>query len=166
MRNRSDIIAKRRCYQSQENATSHRDDALRMPITIDSIISGMEWAAENHLAEFAFSAEGHRITIRRGAGDAPLPAQPAIKAAQAAPAAPEADAVTAPLAGLCHLRPESGGMAFVEVGARVEAGQTICVIEAMKMMTAIPAPQAGTVEAIMVGDGVTVEAGAPLMRIR
>lgn len=137
-----------------------------MPITIDSIISGMEWAAENHLAEFALSAEGHRITIRRGAGDAPLPAQPAIKAAQAAPAAPEADAVTAPLAGLCHLRPESGGTAFVEVGARVEAGQTICVIEAMKMMTPIPAPQAGTVEAIMVGDGVTVEAGAPLMRIR
>lgn len=137
-----------------------------MPITIDSIIAGMEWAADNHLAEFAFSAEGHRITIRRGAAGGAQPAPPAAAAAAPPVPASEADAVTAPLAGLCHLRPESGGAAFVEPGARVEAGQTICIIEAMKMMTPIPAPQAGTVEAILVGDGATVEAGAPLMRIR
>ena len=59
-----------------------------------------------------------------------------------------------------------GEDAQLKVGDTVEAGQTICIIEAMKMMTQIPSDRSGTVEAILVGDGDTVAAGAPLMRIR
>lgn len=136
--------------------------APQMPITVEAVIARMEWAAAQQLSEFAFLAEGQRITIRRLTGEAP-----ALTPLPAAMPAPDqaAGTVTAPLAGMCHLRPEAGGAPFVTPGTRVEAGQTICIIEAMKMMTAIPAPHAGTVDAVLVEDGATVAAGSPLMRI-
>lgn len=141
-----------------------------MPVPIETIIERMEWAARHQLAEYAWRADGHRVTIKRTADEA-LPA-PAGAAAPTVPAQPTVEpstsgdtSVSAPLAGLCHLRPEVGGVPFVNIGDQVEVGQTICIIEAMKMMTSIPAEVAGRVEAIFVTDGDTVAAGAPLMRI-
>lgn len=141
-----------------------------MPITAASIADWMEWAAIRQLTECVVTVDGHKITIRRHAGTAPPQAVPVTPdagfapAANAVAAAPD-DMVIAPLAGLCHLHPDAGAAPFVTLGAHVEAGQTICIIEAMKMMTAIPAPHAGRVQAIIARDGAMIGAGAPLMRI-
>lgn len=101
------------------------------------------------------------------AAAAPAPAEPAPAAA----AAPVEDptqlpgAVTSPMVGTAYLSPEPGASAFVSVGDRVEEGQTLLIIEAMKTMNQIPAPHAGTVKRIVVEDATPVEFGAPLMVI-
>ena len=76
------------------------------------------------------------------------------------------DAVRSPSFGVFHRTPAPDAPPFVTVGATVEAGQTLCLIEAMKVFTAITAPQAGTVEAILAESGEEVEAGQPLFRLR
>lgn len=137
-----------------------------MPIPVDQIIARMEWAARHQLAEYAARADGLSILIRRSPGDAATPG-PAAPGSASEPVSEPAgdDLLRSPLAGLCHLHAEAGGAPFVTLGARVEAGQTLCIVEAMKMMTAIPATASGTVHEILVADGQTVAAGTPLMRI-
>lgn len=137
-----------------------------MSITIESIIARMEWAAARQLAEYSGSEDGYQVTIRRTVIDTATVSPPVVAAPAPTVPADDGSLVAAPMAGLCHLKPEAGGKPFVQVGDTVEAGQTICIIEAMKMMTQIPSDHSGTVEAILVGDGGTVAAGAPLMRIR
>ena len=70
--------------------------------------------------------------------------------------------VTSPMVGTAYRSPEPGAPPFVEVGARVAAGQTLLIIEAMKTLNQIPSPRAGTVIAILVEDGQPVEYGEPL----
>ncbi len=70
--------------------------------------------------------------------------------------------VTSPMVGTAYRSPEPGSPPFVEIGARVTAGQTLVIIEAMKTMNQIPSPRAGTVIAILVEDGQPVEFGEPL----
>jgi len=95
----------------------------------------------------------------------------AAAAAPAAVAAPSEDpaqhpgAVASPMVGTCYMAAEPGAAPFVTVGAAVAEGQTVMIIEAMKTMNHIPAPRAGTVKRILVGDGTAVEYGAPLMII-
>ncbi len=98
---------------------------------------------------------------------------PAIAAAATPAAAVEASddpaqapgAVTSPMVGTVYLQPEPGSASFVSVGDKVNEGQTVLIIEAMKTMNQIPAPRAGTVKRILVEDGAPVEFGAPLMII-
>ena len=104
-------------------------------------------------------------------------AAPAMAAPAAAPAASAAPApievsvdpaqhpgaVTSPMVGTAYLAAEPGASPFVSVGAQVNAGDTLLIIEAMKTMNHIPAPRAGVVKRILVGDGSPVEYGAPLM---
>lgn len=136
-----------------------------MTIQVDQIIERMKWAARNGLCEYSGKAGDCRVTIALMSA-APVAAVSAPSAAAEAAESPAAhDALKAPLAGLCHLCPEAGGQPFVKPGDRVEAGQTLCIIEAMKMMTSIPAEAAGTVQEIIVQDGAAVAAGQPLMRI-
>jgi len=73
--------------------------------------------------------------------------------------------VTSPMVGTAYRAPEPGATPFVEIGAKVEAGQTILIVEAMKTMNQIPSPRAGTVIAILVEDGQPVEYGEPLVVI-
>ena len=93
---------------------------------------------------------------------------PAVAAASA-PAAATDDpaqlpgAVTSPMVGTAYLQAEPGTPAFVKIGDKVEEGQTILIIEAMKTMNQIPAPRAGTVKRILVEDGSPVEFGDPLI---
>ncbi|SMF67227.1 biotin carboxyl carrier protein [Tistlia consotensis] len=98
-----------------------------------------------------------------------LPVQPAaaLPAAGApAPAAgPAEGTVSSPMVGTAYLAPEPGAATFVSVGGRVEKGQTLMIIEAMKVMNALPAPHAGTVKEILIQDGQPVEFGEPLMVI-
>jgi acetyl-CoA carboxylase biotin carboxyl carrier protein len=74
-------------------------------------------------------------------------------------------ALTSPMVGTAYLAAEPGSTPFVTIGAQVTAGQTVLIIEAMKTMNHIPAPKAGTIKRILVGDGSPVEYGAPLMII-
>ncbi|KFB08344.1 Acetyl-CoA carboxylase biotin carboxyl carrier protein subunit [Nitratireductor basaltis] len=74
--------------------------------------------------------------------------------------------VAAPLAGLCYLAEDPTSKPFVEVGTPVTRGQTLCVIEAMKVMTAIVADSEGTVSEICIEDGSSVEAGQCLVKVR
>lgn len=109
---------------------------------------------------------------------APAPVYAAAPPAAAAPAAAPAPlasaaedpakhpgAVPSPMVGTCYLAAEPGATPFVTVGASVTEGQTVLIIEAMKTMNHIPAPRAGIVKQILVGDGTAVEYGAPLMII-
>ncbi|KIN60710.1 Acetyl-CoA carboxylase, biotin carboxyl carrier protein [Sulfitobacter noctilucae] len=72
-------------------------------------------------------------------------------------------AVTSPMVGTIYMQAEPGAPAFITVGASVAEGDTLLIVEAMKTMNHIPAPRAGTVKRIMVGDGDAVEFGAPLV---
>jgi acetyl-CoA carboxylase biotin carboxyl carrier protein len=69
------------------------------------------------------------------------------------------------MVGTADLAPEPGGKPYVEVGDRVDEGQTLVIVEAMKTMNQIPAPHAGTVVSIIAKDGHPVEYGEPLMII-
>jgi acetyl-CoA carboxylase biotin carboxyl carrier protein len=66
------------------------------------------------------------------------------------------------MVGTAYLSPEPGARPYVEIGSQVRAGQTVLIIEAMKTMNHIPAPKAGVVTAILVGNGQPVEFGEPL----
>ena len=100
------------------------------------------------------------------AAAAPLSTVPA-SAAPAAAAVPSssAAAVTAPSVGVFWRAPEPGAAPFVEVGDRVVVGQELCIVEVMKLMHRVPAATAGTVTAIHVGNGDTVEFGTVLFSI-
>jgi acetyl-CoA carboxylase biotin carboxyl carrier protein len=103
----------------------------------------------------------------------PAPAAAAPMAAAAPAAAPAAGndsdpadhpgAVTSPMVGTVYMQAEPGAAPFISVGASVAEGDTLLIVEAMKTMNHIPAPRAGTVKRILVGDGDAVEFGAPLV---
>ena len=95
---------------------------------------------------------------------APTPAP--AEAPAAAPAAVAAgDQVKSPMVGTIYLQPQPEAPSFVKVGDKVAEGQTLLIIEAMKTMNPVPAPRAGKVAAILVGDGQAVEFGEPLVVI-
>lgn len=99
---------------------------------------------------------------------APQAAPAAVTPATTAPAAePQVSGhtMTSPMVGTFYRKPSPASPAFVEVGQRVNAGDTVCIIEAMKLMNEIEADVSGTVKAILVNDGEPVEYGAPLFVI-
>ncbi|GGY02065.1 acetyl-CoA carboxylase biotin carboxyl carrier protein [Paludibacterium paludis] len=97
----------------------------------------------------------------------PPPVQaPAAAPAVETPAAPDlSNAVKSPMVGTFYRSPSPGAKMFVEVGSQVNVGDTLCIIEAMKLMNEIEADRAGTVKAILVVDGQPVEYGEPLFII-
>jgi acetyl-CoA carboxylase biotin carboxyl carrier protein len=130
---------------------------------------------ETGLSEIEIEREGLRIRVARQQLVSVNTAATHINAV-AAPATatpqPAADdpskhpgCVKSPMVGTAYLAPEPGAPAFIDVGQRVAQGQTILIIEAMKTMNHIPAPKAGTVTAILVGNGHPVEFGEPLVII-
>lgn len=87
-------------------------------------------------------------------------------AASLPPASPVPDAdVLAPLYGVVHLRPAPGEPAFVQAGQTVAAGQTLCVVEAMKVFNEVHAPRGATIESVLVESGQEVDAGQALFRL-
>jgi acetyl-CoA carboxylase biotin carboxyl carrier protein len=100
------------------------------------------------------------------------PAQPAAPAPAAAPAteaapppALEGHAVKAPMVGTFYRSSSPGSQSFVELGQSVTVGETLCIIEAMKLMNEIEADASGTIKAILVENGQPVEYGQPLFII-
>jgi acetyl-CoA carboxylase biotin carboxyl carrier protein len=136
---------------------------------------------ETGLSEIEYSIGEHRIRVAREivatAAAAPPPLAPAAAPAgangayknganhAAAETAPPAGAVTSPIVGVAYLAPQPGAAAFVRVGDQVSEGQTLLIIEAMKVMNQIRAPKSGRIARIFVEDADPVEYGAPLMLI-
>ncbi|MBR1142588.1 acetyl-CoA carboxylase biotin carboxyl carrier protein subunit [Bradyrhizobium sp. AUGA SZCCT0431] len=142
--------------------------------------------SRSRIAELDLTQDGTRIRILKNpapgplAGDLTAPASPgtADREYQEAHAAtletkpqPEASDVAdvivpAPMHGVFHQAAAPGAPPLVEVGASIEAGQNICVIEAMKTFIGVVAETPGTVVAILAENGDEIEAGQPLFRIR
>lgn len=95
---------------------------------------------------------------------APAAPEPATQAPAAAPE-PKGTEVTAPMVGVFYAAPAPGDEPFVRVGSKVKAGETLCIIEAMKVLNEVTAEADGEVLEICVADGDLVEFGSCLMRI-
>jgi acetyl-CoA carboxylase biotin carboxyl carrier protein len=132
--------------------------------------------SETGLTEIELAEKDRRIRVVRGALQAPLQqvvvangAPQATVAAAPAPAAiaPAVDpgAVLSPMVGVAYLTPEPDAPAFIGIGTKVEAGQTLLLIEAMKTFNPITAPRAGTVTKVLVESGDSVDQGQPLVVI-
>ena len=139
-----------------------------------------ELLAANELTEIEVEDGNRKIKVKREAGQvmayAPAPAHPAPAAQSSTPSSPQgdppveqasaisipADAVKSPMVGTVYLAPEPGAKPFISVGQQVAAGDTLMVIEAMKVMNPITAPKAGTVQQLLVSDAQPVEFDQPL----
>jgi len=128
------------------------------------------------LSEIEVERDGLKIRVAKNlvAASAPAPVYAAAPAPSATPAldaasAPAAEAprkgdvINSPMVGTVYLQPQPGAPPFVKVGDAVQAGQTLLIIEAMKTMNPIPAPRAGKVVEVLVGDAQPVEFGEPLI---
>lgn len=135
------------------------------------------------IAELEITEGEEKVRIAKHGGPAPVPAYahpappalqpvpaaaaPAPAAAEApAPAEPEGHAVKAPMVGTFYRSSAPGAQSFVEVGQTVKAGDTLCIIEAMKLMNEIEADASGVIKAILVENGQPVEYGQRLFKIK
>ncbi len=120
------------------------------------------------LQTLRLSKQDFSIELSRSSAQSPAPSAPAaVQSPVPAPAAPaqeEYDAVTSPLVGAFYLAPAPDQPPYVQVGDRVKKGQTLCLIEAMKMMSEIPAPCDCIIQAVLKEDGELVAFGDALVR--
>jgi acetyl-CoA carboxylase biotin carboxyl carrier protein len=118
---------------------------------------------ETGLTEIEYAVGERRIRVARGQSAAPMMTV-SMPAAAAAPAPVEAPGtIKAPMVGTAYLSPQPDAPPFVKLGESVREGQTLLIIEAMKVMNQIPAPRAGRVTQILIADGAPVEYGQPLV---
>ena len=92
-------------------------------------------------------------------------AAPAAAAAEAAPAAPAGHAVKSPMVGTFYRSASPGAAPFVQIGSVVKEGETLCIVEAMKILNEIESDKSGTVTQILCENGQAVEYGQPLFVI-
>ena len=139
-----------------------------------------ELLAANELTEIEVEDGNRKIKVKREAGQvmtyAAAPMHQSAPPQASAPSSPQgdppveqasaisipADAVKSPMVGTVYLAPEPGAKPFISVGQQVAAGDTLMVIEAMKVMNPIIAPKAGTVQQLLVSDAQPVEFDQPL----
>jgi len=154
---------------------------------VEQIEHLLKTMAEHNLEEFEYSRGDLRIRLKKpSAGVAYVaaqtpapeiivtgaPAQAASNSSSAATAAPEARAsedlhlVKSPIVGTFYASPSPGAEPFVKVGGYIEAGQTLCIVEAMKLMNEIESDMSGEVLRIFAENGQPVEYGQPLFGIR
>jgi acetyl-CoA carboxylase biotin carboxyl carrier protein len=139
-------------------------DLTRLKALIDLV-------SQSAVAELEISEGGVRVRIAKSSQ--PVPSGPAPqKIRRVAPVAPQTSeaprgghAITSPMFGIFHRAPSPDASPYVKVGARVRAGDTLCLIEAMKSFNAITADRDGTVSAIPVENGQEVEPGQVLVQI-
>ena len=147
-----------------------------MRVDADLVRQLAELLNENELTEIEVEDGDRRIAVKRQPAAAPVaaPVAPAAAPAPAPVAAPPAaaeevspanhpGAVKSPMVGTVYLSGEPGARPFVAPGAAVAEGDTLVIIEAMKVMNPIIAPRAGTVRQIFVQDGQPVENDQPLL---
>jgi acetyl-CoA carboxylase biotin carboxyl carrier protein len=136
-----------------------------------------ELLSANELTEIEVEDGDRKIKVKREGAPvmayAPAPAAPApaaaapasAAAAEVAPAAAPVDAVKSPMVGTAYLSPEPGAKPFIAPGQSVKAGDTLLIIEAMKVMNPITAPKGGKIGQILIGDAQPVEFDQPLVVI-
>jgi acetyl-CoA carboxylase biotin carboxyl carrier protein len=165
---------------------SKSDSAFANP-EIQQIEQLLQFMTEHKLEEFEYSRGDLRIRLRKpsaavvisapravapveaiddGSFDAPAVASASANAASEARPAEDLHMVKSPIVGTFYSAPSPGAEDFVKVGARVETGQTLCIVEAMKLMNEIEADITGEVMRIFVESGQPVEYGQPLFGIR
>jgi len=154
---------------------------------IQQIEQLLQFMTEHNLEEFEYSRGDLRIRLRKPSGSVVVPGQRGRAASEiietgsaetsqssggAASAASETHPaedlhmVKSPIVGTFYAAPSPGSDPFVKIGARVEAGQTLCIVEAMKLMNEIEADVTGELVKIFVETGQPVEYGHPLFGIR
>jgi len=144
----------------------------------------LEQLSQSDIQEFRLEAEDFRLEVRRNlpavvsaaapvavpVAAAPLPVAAVSPAAPPPPATvasrSDLQPITAPMVGTFYRSPAPGDPPFVDLGTRIRAGQTVCILEAMKLMNELEAEVAGEVVEILVENGTPVEFGQVLMRIR
>ncbi|MGM0422733.1 MAG: acetyl-CoA carboxylase biotin carboxyl carrier protein [Pseudomonadota bacterium] len=146
--------------------------AKKLSIDFDEIRKLAELVQDTELSEIEIEEDDLRIRVSRNGAQmvqAVSAAPPAPAANQAAPAVVADAATTAvsseahpgavksPMVGTVYLQPEPGAPTYVSVGDKISAGDTLMIIEAMKVMNPIKAPKAGTVKEILVDDAQPVE---------
>jgi acetyl-CoA carboxylase biotin carboxyl carrier protein len=155
-------------------------------INVDELKRILELARDHDLSELELESEGFKMRLRKGgpvvvqqapqAVAYPPAPPPATLAAPAAPTpaapAPEVDVdmelaiVTSPIVGTFYRAPEPNAPAFVQPGDQIRKGQTLCIIEAMKMMNNIDSEYEGTVVKIFIENGQPVQFGERLFAIK
>lgn len=138
----------------------------------------IDLVAESSISELEITEGEGRVRIVKNAAPvyaaaaptvqyaaAPAPGAPVAGAAPAAPAAPQGHTVPSPMVGTFYRSPSPGADAFVQVGDTVKEGQTICIIEAMKLLNEIEADKSGVIKEVLVENGQAVEYGQPLFVI-
>ncbi len=149
-------------------------------IKLEELRQILEMAREHDLAELELEADGRRLRIRKqpaAPAAAPVALPPAPSPAPAAPLAPapaadeveaesELAVVKSPIVGTFYRAPAPNAPPFVQVGDFVRQGQTLCIVEAMKMMNNIDSEYEGTVVKIYVENGQPVQYGERLFAIR
>ncbi|MGJ7553995.1 acetyl-CoA carboxylase biotin carboxyl carrier protein [Variovorax sp. RB3P1] len=142
----------------------------------------IDLVSESNISELEITETEGKVRIVKGGGAAPVqyvqtlaapqaaaaPAAAGVAAApaaDAAPAAPAGHAVKSPMVGTFYRSSSPGAAAFVEVGSKVNEGDTICIIEAMKILNEIEADKSGTITQILGENGQAVEYGQPLFII-
>ncbi len=138
---------------------------------IKDIISFLK---DTDVTELNIEKEGFKIRIKRGYIYGPLEITRTIKTTEEIPKAQEVrkveeeehlHTITSPLVGTFYRAPSPDSPPFVEVGTRIEKGQVLCIIEAMKIMNEIESDVSGVVKKILVENGQPVEYGEPLFLI-
>ena len=141
----------------------------------------IELVEESGIAELEITEGEESVRIHRGGSQvaapmqfaapvqaapaAPAPAAPAPAAEPAAPAEPTGHIVRSPMVGTFYRSSSPGSKAFVEVGQQVNVGDTLCIVEAMKMMNQIEADKAGVISQILVDNQEPVEFDQPMFVI-
>lgn len=153
------------------------DDKSGQPMQIDSALVRelAEMLAANELTEIEVEDGTRKIKVKREAAAVMAYAHAPIGAPSATPpmvgaladSVPTAliDAVKSPMVGTAFLSPEPGAAPFVSVGQSVKEGDTLMIIEAMKVMNPIVAPKSGTIQQILIHDAQPVEFDQPLVVI-
>jgi acetyl-CoA carboxylase biotin carboxyl carrier protein len=139
----------------------------------------MEYIEASSFVEFELEREGFKIklvkraAVSNGAAGAPAPAMVAAQQVVEAPAArpavvesPDLHLVKSPIVGTFYRAGAPGSRSFVEVGDKVKKGQTLCIVEAMKLMNEIESDCDGEILEALVANGQPVEYGEPLFKIR
>ena len=141
---------------------------------LEKIKTLLDFVGRSRVSELTVSETGTTVIIRKSpqataAGHAPAALEPQASTAPVEPARQkdeaEAQLVRSAIAGVLHQAASPGAAPLIAVGDPVEAGQALCIVEAMKVFTTVSAPFGGTVKRIFFDDGQDVGFGDPLVEI-
>ncbi len=140
-------------------------------MTQETLSRLLEAFAQGRIAHLEYAQGDSRLVLDApaapGNGPAVVPAVPVPAAAPAPAPAPEKGAtIDAPLVGTFYTASSPDAQPFVQVGDRVKKGQTVCILEAMKMINEIPAPCDCVIEEVLVQNQALVGFGDPMFRVR